>query len=310
MKQLDAAAVEAALDYPSLIDRLAEAFRTGAAVPQRQHHAVPVPGGRDGTLLVMPAWREGGAIGIKLVGVFPDNAAHGLGAVQGSYLLMSATTGVPLALLDAPALTARRTAAASALAARHLARPDAERLLVVGTGALAPCLAEAHAAVRRFREIRIWGRRAEAAAAVADRLRARGLPAEPTADLAAAAAAADVISCGTLSQSPVIRGEWLKPGSHLDLVGGYLPTMREADDRAVQRATVFVDTRGGALAEAGDIVDPIRRGILSADAIAGDLFDLVRGAAGRSAPDQVTLFKSVGYALEDLAAAELAVERS
>lgn len=309
MRIIGADDIHRLLDYRNLVDALRAMFRAGCEVPPRHHHAVPVPGGMAGTLLVMPAWQSGRHLGVKIVTVFPDNAARALPAVLGSYVLLDATTGTPVALLDGTALTLRRTAAASALAADYLARSGSTVHLVVGTGALAPHLARAHAAVRPIRETRIWGRDPTKAEALAGRLAVEGLAAAPVADLAKAVAASDIITCATLAQEPLIRGKWLRPGTHLDLVGGFLPDMREADDEAVRRATVFIDTEA-ALAEAGDLVQPLASRVLTRERIAGDLFALVREAAsGRQDAREITLFKSVGTALEDLAAAELAVDR-
>lgn len=308
MRVIDAAGVNGALDYPVLVEQLRQAFRSDIAAPLRHHHTIPTLGDQPGTLLIMPAWQLGRYVGVKIVTVFADNAAKGnLPTVQGTYMLYSAKTGEPAALIDGTALTVRRTACASALAARYLAREDASRLLMVGTGALAPHLIMAHAAVRPITEVLIWGRDRARAKRLARRLPRRQFKASWTDDLPAAARGAHVISCATRSMDPVIRGEWLSPGAHLDLVGGFTPDMREADDRAIERARVFVDTRAGALSEAGDIVQPIDAGLLREDDIAGDLFDLTRGQrAGRRFYNQITLFKSVGSALEDLAAAMLA----
>jgi ornithine cyclodeaminase/alanine dehydrogenase-like protein (mu-crystallin family) len=228
---------------------------------------------------------------------------------MGGYVLLDGKSGKPLALLDAPALTARRTAAASALAASYLARPDCERLLMVGTGALAAHLIEAHASVRPIVNVLVWGRDARKAAKLAQRLTRRQLKVAATTDLANAVRGAHIICCATLSERPLIEGHWLPLGVHLDLVGGFKPEMREADDDCIRRARVFVDTRAGALGEAGDIVQPMQAGVLAEDDIAGDLFDLARGSrAGRRYHDQITLFKSVGTAIEDLAGARLALE--
>jgi ornithine cyclodeaminase/alanine dehydrogenase-like protein (mu-crystallin family) len=297
------------LDYPGLIAALREMFRAGCEVPLRHHHTVAVPGGAPGTLLLMPAWQSGSSLGVKIVTVFPDNAKRSLPAVSGTYVLLDAVTGAPQALLDGTALTLRRTAAASALAADFLARPDSAVHLMAGTGALAPPLVAAHRTMRPIREIRIWGRNPAKAAALAERLATPGIAVVPVPDLAEAVATADIVTCATLATAPLIRGEWLRPGTHLDLVGGYTPQMREADDAAVQRARVYIDTEA-ALQEAGDIVQPLRSSALSREAIAGDLFGLARGqCSGRQSPAEITLFKSVGTALEDLAAAELAVTR-
>ena len=311
MRILSAADVEAALDWDSLIERLRQAFRRGAEVPVRHHHEIANPGGPEGTLLLMPAWQSGRHIGVKVVTIFPDNGEQGLPSVMGAYLLLDGRTGSPIALIDGPTLTLKRTAAASALASGYLSRPDCERLLMVGTGALAPYLVSAHAAVRPICNVLIWGRTPDKAVKLAKRLDRTDFRVAATEDLEAAARGADIISCATLSRDPLVRGDWLRPGQHLDLVGAFRPDMRESDDQAIRRARVFVDTRDGATKEAGDIVQPIESGVLDPVDVAGDLFDLTRGErAGRRYYDQITLFKSVGTALEDLAAAELAAERA
>ncbi|MCC7271306.1 MAG: ornithine cyclodeaminase family protein [Alphaproteobacteria bacterium] len=308
---IDAAAVERVLDFPSLVAALAAAFREGREVPLRHHHPIPQPTGGDAMLLLMPAWSRGGAVGIKIVTFYPDNGARGLPAVLGTYLLLDGETGAPRAVIDGRMLTLRRTAAASALAASYLARPDARRLVIVGTGALAPHLVRAHAAVRPVREVAVWGRRRDRAAALARTRAGEGFAATAVDDLAAAVRAADLVSCATPSDEPLVQGAWLSPGTHLDLVGGFTPAMREADDEAVRRARVYVDTRAGALHEAGDLVQPLRAGVIAEGDVVGDLFDLAAGTvAGRGSPLEITYFKSVGTALEDLAAAELVVART
>jgi len=309
MRIIDAAQVHACLDDVALVERLASMFRAGCEAPVRHHHAIATAGA-EATLLLMPAWQVGRHIGIKLVTVFPDNAKQGLPAVMGTYLLSDATSGAPIALIDGPSLTVRRTACASALASRYLSRADSRRLLMIGTGAMAPHLIRAHAAVRPIREVLVWGRDAGKAAALARQVSGGALAARPVADLAQAVAEADIVSCATLSRAPLVLGAWLRPGTHVDLVGAYTPDMRESDDDAVRRARVFVDTRAGATKEGGDVVQPLRSGVLTPAGIIADLFELTRGEkAGRGGPEEITLFKSVGTALEDLAAAELAVER-
>jgi len=305
----DADAVHRALDYPRLIEALRGMFRNGCTMPRRHHHTLGEVNGHDATLLIMPAWSTGEQLGVKLVNVFPGNASVGKPAVAGIYVLMDGATGEPRAVLDGTALTLRRTASASALAAGYLARADSRRLLVVGTGSLAPHLARAHASVRDYARIDIWGRRPEQAEATAAALRDDGLPAAAVIELADAAAQADVISCATLSHDPLIDGNWLSPGTHLDLVGGFTPQMREADDTCIRRAEVYVDTRDGACHEAGDIVVPLQSGILDVEDIRADLFELARGEhPGRTDDAAITLFKSVGAALEDLAAAAMVVD--
>jgi alanine dehydrogenase len=303
-----AAEVHAALPWPALAQALCAAFIAGdTEVPLRHTHGL----GEGGSLLLMPAW-SAAALGIKLVTVMPRAAAAGLPTVQASYLLCDRTSGAPLALLDGEALTVRRTAAVSALAAQRLARDDARTLLVVGAGRLAPWLARAHLALQPgLARVLVWARAAGSAEALAQTLRSEGVAAQAVDEVAAAVAQADVISCATTATTPPVRGEWLQPGTHLDLVGGFRPDMREVDDAAIARCDlIVVDTRAGALAEAGDLVQPLARGVITPDRIAGDLAELLRGeCAGRTQRDQVTLFKSVGTALEDLAAAQLVVGR-
>ena len=322
MRILSAAEVDAALDDLTLIDRLDALFRSGCEMPPRHHHTVAEPtgpGSADATLLLMPAWTRGVAshLGIKVVTVFPDNGKRGLPSIYGQYLLLDGATGASLALLDGTMLTKRRTACASGLASRYLSRPDSRRLLMIGTGALAPELIRVHAKVRPLQEVAIWGRRPERAQSLAKELseslpRALGRPiaVRAAADRREAIGAADIISCATLSRTPLVEGDWLREGQHVDLVGAYTPQMRESDDRAVWRARVYVDTRAGALKEGGDIVQPLANGAIDEDDVIGDLFELARGQqTGRLPGDatSITLFKSVGAALEDLAAAELAV---
>jgi alanine dehydrogenase len=322
LKILSAAEVDAALDDLALIDRLEQLFRTGCEMPPRHHHTIAAPtgpGSAAATLLLMPAWTLGpsGRIGVKIVTVFPDNARRSLPSIFGQYLLLAGETGQALALLDGTMLTKRRTACASGLASRYLSRPDAERLLMIGTGALAPHLIRVHSKVRPIREVTIWGRRPEQAQKLARELSSslpgilgRAVAIRAVADRQQAVMAADIVSCATLSSTPLVEGAWLGAGQHIDLVGAYTPEMRESDDAAVRRAQVHVDTRAGTLKEAGDIVQPIRNGVIVQNNIIADLFELARGERGGRRPDDaasITLFKSVGAALEDLAAAELAV---
>ena len=305
MRVINASEVAGSLEWAALIDRIGRMFREGCVSPPRHHHAVERPDG-EATLLLMPAWEHDGYIGVKVVNVFPQNAAAGLPAISGLYLLSEGDHGRPLACIDGSELTRRRTAAASALAARHLAREDSTSLLLVGTGRLAPMLIEAHASVRPIRRVRVWGRNPDKAAALASAFTGDQFDCTPVAagELPQAAAEADIISCATLSTEPIIRGEWLSPGCHLDLVGAFRPTMRECDDACLQRGSVFVDTYAGAMGEAGDLLQAMAAGVFAREAIRADLAELERGERrGRQGRDEITVFKSVGASLEDLAAA-------
>ncbi len=299
---VDAAQTRAALPFDRLIAALHDAFVAGAEVPLRHRHALAAPGA---SLLLMPAWQGHAALGVKIVSVFPGNGALGLNAVSSTYLLCDGATRRHLAVLDGNEITARRTAAASALAGRFLAREDARSLLVVGSGHVAGLLAQAWAAVRPIATVAVWNVRPEGARRLAEALRQDGIDAVATEDLERATGAADIVSCATLSKDALIEGRWLRPGTHLDLIGGYLPTMREADDEAIRRSRVFVDTPA-ALTEAGDITQPVAAGVLAPTDIAGALATLCRDeSVNRRSADEITLFKSVGSAIEDLAAANL-----
>ncbi|UHS57909.1 ornithine cyclodeaminase family protein [Agrobacterium vaccinii] len=298
-----------ALPWSELIDAIEAMFRGGCVVPVRHHHDVEVPGENAATLLLMPAWVPGSYMGVKILSVFPDNSVRSLPAIFGTYLLSSGTTGEMRAAIEGGELTARRTAATSALAAKYLARADAASMLMVGTGRLSLNLMQAHAAVRPLTSFHVWGRNASAAEKTVQEARKLGFDAQVTDDLEGSAQLADIISCATLSNEPLIKGEWLKPGAHLDLVGAFKPTMRESDDNAVQRAHVFVDTFEGALKEGGDIVQPLASGLIDRQHIRAEMSDLVSGRhIGREKDSDITLFKSVGAALEDLAGAILAYE--
>lgn len=311
LRLFDAAAIARALPYLELVDALAGAFADGVRAPIRHHHEIPRSHPEPATLLLMPAWRQDRDTGVKLVHVCPGNESRGLPVVQGLYVLFDGPTGTPRAVLDGTELTLRRTAAASALACRHLARSDATTLLMIGAGALAFHLVRAHAAVRPVRQVLLWNRTLERARLLAERLAAEGLAVEIVADRTAALARADIVSCATLSREPLVLGRHLRPGTHVDLVGAFRPDMRESDDELMRRARVFVDTREGALAEAGDILQAIASGALRAEDLAGDLYDLCGGrVAGRGDPAEITVFKSVGSAIEDLVAASLVLARA
>jgi ornithine cyclodeaminase len=306
---LTAAQLRAALPYPALIEALRLAFTEAIQAPRRHVHTISEA---DATvLLLMPVWQPAGRTGVKLVTVAPHNPDKQLPSVHSIFVLFDTVTGAPLALLDGEELTSRRTAAASALASTYLSRPDSGTLLMVGTGSLAQYLAIAHCVARPIRTIRIWGRSLEKAEQAARRLMAQDLPAgvavSAASDLEAAVRAADIISCATTSTAPIVLGDWVQPGAHVDLVGGFKPDMREADDRLMARATVFVDTFAGALAEAGDLLQPMASGQLQRAAIVAELADLAsKRHAGRSDSQDITVFKSVGTGIEDLCAANLA----
>jgi ornithine cyclodeaminase len=308
MRLIDAATIRAQLDWPVVVAALEAALRADIHAPVRVNHTVEVPGQPNASLLLMPAWQVGGRIGVKLVTVFPGKQPRSVAAV---YVLFDGRTGDPLAMLEGEELTARRTAGASALAARHLARADARHLLMVGAGRQSAGLVAAHRSVRPIERVTLWSHTLAHAEETAAQLAASGIAATATADLEAAVRLADIVSCATLSTTPLVRGAWLRPGTHLDLVGAFKASMRETDDAAIARADVLVvDDRAAALAEGGDVVQALRAGAIGEEHVAGDLRDLVLGRIpGRQRAGDVTVFKSVGFALEDLAAAGAVFDR-
>lgn len=316
---LSAKEVDAAMDYRSLVKALRSAFCSQYTTPVRHHHTISLPDQADATLLLMPSWQDAkskgvssdGYLGIKILTVYPDNESRlQKPSILGTYLLMDSESGEMRAILDGPTLTVWRTACASALAADHLARPDASSLAMIGTGALSSHLIRAHCAIRPIKEVAIWGRNPEKAARVAEGLDDLDVTVTVFEDRKEAISNADIVSCATMSTKPLVKGEWLKPGAHLDLVGAYRPDMREADDAAIRRSRVYVDTLAGATKEGGDITQPLASGVLDLDEIRGDLFGLCQDkCSARWGPDEITLFKSVGTALEDLAAAKYVYEK-
>jgi ornithine cyclodeaminase/alanine dehydrogenase-like protein (mu-crystallin family) len=307
MRVLDPAAIAAALPFDQLISALRDRFAAGCEVPQRHVHKISCPDGSAVTSLLMPAWVPGRCYGVKVINIAPANAKRGLPGLHATYLLHDASTGVPLAVMDGGELTARRTAAASALAAKWLARGDAKHLLVLGAGRVASLLPAAYQAVRPITRVSVWARRADRAEGLALQLRGEGFDAHAVLDLEQAVAAADITSCATLATEPLVHGAWLRPGSHLDLIGSFTPSMREADDDCLAGAALYIDT-AEALAKSGDLLGPLARGVITATDVRGTLATLARGEApGRQSSTQRTVFKSVGTALEDLAAAMLAM---
>ena len=303
MNFFDAESTRNALPFELLIPALRTMFAAGCSVPPRHLHEVG-PANASVISLIMPAWVDR-YYGVKIVNIAPGNAARGLPGLHASYLLHDAATGVPLALIDGDELTARRTAAASALAASWLARPDAAHLVIVGAGRVASLIANAMRSVRTIRRVTVWARNGARAQALAASLRRQDFDAAASDDLEHAVRCADIVSCATHAAEPLLRGQWLGVGSHLDLIGSFKPTMREADDACFAGAAIYIDTEE-ALAKSGDLLGPMSRGIFTKAEVRGTLAMLARGQAeGRTDADARTVFKGVGSALEDLAAAML-----
>ena len=311
MKVYDRKNVASSLQYGILIEALREAFSSKITAPERVQHTIENKNGSDATLLLMPAWKMGEHIGIKIVSVFPENTTQNMSAVHANYFLMNANNGKPIAIMDGTELTLRRTACASALAADYLVKKKVDTLLMVGTGNLAPHMIKAHCVVRNYSRILIWGRNKEKAERLALSLDIKDKEIVAKNDLKDASNVADVISCATLSQRPLIMGDWIKPGQHLDLVGAFTPDMAEVDSKAVAMSKIVVDTYEGALSESGELINALKEGCIKKKDILSDLRGLIlKEKSIRNDSNDITLFKSVGTALEDLAAAELVIEKN
>ena len=309
MKVYDRENVASSLQYGILIEALRKAFSSKITTPERVQHTIKNKNGSDATLLLMPAWKIGEHIGIKIVSVFPENTTNNMSAVHANYFLMNANDGKPVAVMDGSELTLRRTACASALAADYLVKKNVDTLLMIGTGNLAPHMIKAHCEVRNYSRILIWGRNEEKAKRLALSLNIKDKEIVAKNDLKEAINVADVISCATLTQKPLIMGDWIKPGQHLDLVGAFTPDMAEADSKAIAMSKIVVDTYEGALSESGELINALKEGRIKKKHILSDLRELVLEEKNiRKDSNDITLFKSVGTALEDLAAAKLVIE--
>ncbi|EZH72849.1 ornithine cyclodeaminase [Aquimarina atlantica] len=304
--QINTDFIESNTNFNELIAELKNKFASDSIlVPMRHHHDFPNPVVQeDSTLLLMPAWNPGKEAGVKIVTVSPKNGQFDLPSIQGTYLYMDAIKGTIKAIMEAKSLTVKRTASASALASSYLSKPDASSLLMIGTGALSTNLIKAHASVRPIKTVYIWGRNYEKAKKISAELEGESFHIHAIPTIEEKISEVDIISCATLSKTPLVLGNYLKAGQHIDLVGAYKKDMREADNESIKKATVFVDTYQGGLKESGDIVIPLKEGVLKEEDIKADLFELCSETKqGRTSDHEITIFKSVGHALEDLAAA-------
>ncbi len=304
--QIDDTFINESTRFKKLIEAIKQGFLSESLeVPMRHHHDFSNPAvGADSTLLLMPAWNPSKEAGVKIVTVSPENGQFDLPSIQGTYIYLDATKGSIKAILEAKSLTAKRTAATSALASMYLSRKDATSLLMIGTGALSINLILAHAAVRPIETVYVWGRNIKKAQAICDTLSTENFTIKAVQTIEDVIGEVAIISSATLSKIPLVLGKHIKPGQHIDLVGAYKKDMREADDDAIIKASVYLDTYQGGLKESGDIVIPLQNGVLKREEIEADLFELcAETKKGRQSENQITLFKSVGHALEDLAAA-------
>lgn len=299
--------IDRILDWESLVAAMREGHRGGR--PQIGDYLMREG---DDSLLVRMAWM-GGALGLKAVTIFPGNvqASPPLASIQGQFLLFDGARGHVEAVMDGVALTAWKTAADSALGCDLLARRDARRLLMVGAGTQARSLVRAHLSVRPgIERVVLWNRTPAGAERLAADLADTGREVRIAGDLAAAVGEADIISTATMATAPILRGAWLKPGTHVDLVGAFRPDMREADDETLRRGRIFVDARETTLHEIGEILIPLREGVIAEGDIQGDLFDLVPGRAGRTSDADITVFKNGGGAHLDLITARLVASKA
>lgn len=301
MKNFDEDRTQEALPFDILIERLHDAFRRGCHVPSRHVHFIETEAA-TGTVLIMPAWTDR-YLGIKTANIFPGNARQGLPGLFSAYTLYDATNGQVLAQMDGNVITSRRTVASSVLAAKFLAPRDARRLTILGTGRVGSLLAPAYRAAFPLENVVIWDRKPASAHRLAKVLNDQGIRAQACDDRRQAVQDADIVSTATLATEPIVLGSWLKPGSHLDLIGSFTPMMREADDDAFRHARLYIDT-SEALQKSGDLLGPLERGIITPQSVVGTLADLcTHQVQGRQSSEERTVFKSVGTALEDLAAA-------
>ena len=306
IEQISAEFIENNTNFNELISEIKHHFSNDEViVPMRHHHDFPNPNVKaDSTLLLMPAWNPSKNAGVKIVTVSPENGQFDLPSIQGTYIYFDAIKGSIKAILEAKSLTVKRTAAASALASSYLSKENSNSLLMIGTGALSTNLIKAHISVRPIKEIFVWGRNFDKAKAICKQLKSEKFTISAIESIEEKISNVDIISCATLSKTPLILGKHLKKGQHIDLVGAYKKDMREANDETISRASVFVDTFQGGLKESGDIVIPLENGTLTKEEIKADLFELCSNKkTGRKSEEEITVFKSVGQALEDLAAA-------
>ncbi|MCD8407901.1 ornithine cyclodeaminase family protein [Tenacibaculum dicentrarchi] len=308
--QIDSNYIENNTNFSALITELKAAFSSQETlVPMRHHHDFANPAvNADSTLLLMPAWNPSKNAGVKIVTVSPENSQFDLPSINGTYIYLDAVKGTIKAILEAKSLTVKRTASASALASSFLSKENSSSLLMIGTGALSVNLIKAHASVRPIKNVFIWGRNFSKAQAICKTLKEEDFTITAVQTIEEKISEVDIISCATLSKTPLVLGKYLKAGQHVDLVGAYKKDMREADNEVIKKGAVYIDTYQGGLKESGDIFIPLQTGILKQEDINADLFELcsskeIAEEKGRKNDDEITVFKSVGHALEDLTAA-------
>lgn len=295
------------LNFHDLVEHLRAGHQQPPPEVERALMVHKSANGTENGFLIWPAWQHERNLGIKIVTIFPGNTD--LPTVQAVYVLFDGANGQPTALIDGTEMTYWKTAADSTLGADYLARSDARTLLMVGAGHLAPYLIRAYQSIRpSLTKIQVWNRTPAKTQHVVDGV--QDTPAEIATDLEAAVRGADIVCCATSGTDPLIKGTWLMPGAHLDLIGGYKENMREADNEAVRRARIFVDSRWFTIEHVGDLCQPIAAGVITPADVQADLFDLCTGQhAGRQSAGDITLFKCGGGAHLDLMTAQHVANR-
>ena len=309
MKYFDMKAIQTALPYPLLVEALAQGLQQFAQTPARSFFS---PNQDASCVMIMPAWRPHQMMGVKLVSVWPENNAKGESAVSAVYVVISCLDGRPLAVLDGTELTLRRTAAAAALAAKRLARENSETLAVLGTGSLSVPLVQAHTDTMRFKNVLVWGRQFHKAQRVVNQLKELGIEVRAMGDLEETLALSDVVAVATTATEPFLKADWVKPGTHISLVGAFTPQMAEAEPVLMARSQLFADCRASVLEKGGEVFQAIKQGLVLDSDIIADLAELTAQSDRNWRHDgqAITVFKSVGFALLDLIAAEVVMKDS
>ena len=309
MKYFDMKAIQTALPYPLLVEALAKGLQQFAQTPARSFFS---PNQDASCVMIMPAWRPHQMMGVKLVSVWPENNAKGESAVSAVYVVISCLDGRPLAVLDGTELTLRRTAAAAALAAKRLARENSETLAVLGTGSLSVPLVQAHTDTMRFKNVLVWGRQFHKAQRVVNQLKELGIEVRAMGDLEETLALSDVVAVATTATEPFLKAAWVKPGTHISLVGAFTPQMAEAEPGLISKSQLFADCRASVLEKGGEVFQAIEQGLVLDSDIIADLAELTAQSdrSWRHDGQAITVFKSVGFALLDLIAAEVVMKDS
>ena len=309
MKYFDMKAIQTALPYPLLVEALAQGLQQFAQTPARSFFS---PNQDASCVMIMPAWRPHQMMGVKLVSVWPENNAKGESAVSAVYVVISCLDGRPLAVLDGTELTLRRTAAAAALAAKRLARENSETLAVLGTGSLSVPLVQAHTDTMRLKNVLVWGRQFHKTQRVVKQLKELGIEVRAMGDLEETLALSDVGAVATTATEPFLKADWVKPGTHISLVGAFTPQMAEAEPVLMARSQLFADCRASVLEKGGEVFQAIKQGLVLDSDIIADLAELTAQSDRNWRHDgqAITVFKSVGFALLDLIAAEVVMKDS